>query len=511
MFPSHLMSFSINKAKNLLDMKNISIYTLFFSLIFASCEQDTITLKEQPVTPPPTAETPSAGSADFSKYVAVGNSLTAGYQAGALFNAGQQNSLAAILAGQFELVGGGEFNQPDINSENGFNTALPNPDPGTGAILGRLVLQGDPPAPAPLLGELITPYAGDKSALNNFGVPGILLGQALTHLTGGPAIPENPVYNPFYARFASEPGSSTIIGDAMAAQGTFFSFWLGNNDVLGYAVSGATRSEIFTSPENFTIQYQGALGALTSDPNIKGIVGNIPDVTGIPFFTTVPYNAVAVDQATADVLNAGYAAFNGAMDLYNSGAFTGGTPPAVQRPKISFVAGANPIVIIDETLPDLTGFDPPIPSMRQMMPGELVVLSAAPQLQLGVGSATPAPDALILTADELLEIAERIETLNGIISATANAIPDGRVAVADVNQAFKELANAGPGGLFIDGLLISASLAPPYGGFSEDGVHPNSRGYAFTANIFIEAINEKFGATIPKVNIGNFPGTGLPQ
>lgn len=502
------MSFLINTA-NSIDMKR-SIYTIFiFLLILSSCEQERITLKDQADTPPPAGETPDAGSADFTKYVAVGNSLTAGYQAGALFNAGQENSLAAILAGQFALVGGGEFNQPEINSENGFNTVLANPHPETGAILGRLTLQGNPPSPAPLPGEMITPFQGDKASLNNFGVPGILLGQALTPLTGGPDIPENPAFNPFYARFASEPGTSTIIGEAAAAQGTFFSFWLGNNDVLGYAVSGATRTEIFTAPETFEFQYQMALNALTANPATKGIVGNIPDVTGIPFFTTVPYNAIAIDQTSADALNEGYKDFNAGIDLYNSGAMSGGTPPSVQRPKISFAAGANPIVIEDDDLADLTPFG--IPSYRQMNPGELVILSAATQLPLGVGSATPAPDGLILTADELQEIKERIDAFNEIINNAANAIPDNRVAVADVNQAFNELAQAGPGGLFIDGLLISASLAPPYGGFSEDGVHPNSRGYAYTANIFIEAINEKFGASIPKVNIGNFRGTGLPQ
>lgn len=487
-------------------MKNISIYIIFFSLLLLSCEQERITLNDQPA---PSAETPDSGTADFSKYVAVGNSLTAGYQAGALFKAGQENSLAAILARQFALVGGGEFNQPDIYSENGFNTALPNPHPESGTILGRLTLQGNPPAPAPLPGEMILPFEGDKAALNNFGVPGILLAQALTPLTGGPQIPENPAYNPFYARFASQPGASTIIGDAMAAQGTFFSFWLGNNDVLGYAVSGATRSEIFTAPEDFELQYQTALNVLASNPEVKGIVGNIPDVTGIPYFTTVPYNAVAIDQNTADALNAGYSEFNGAIDGYNSGAFSGGAPPEVQRPKIAFAAGANPIVIVDESLPDLTGFG--IPSIRQMNPGELVVLSAATQLPLGVGSQTPAPDALILTADELAEIKERVDAFNEIIQTTANSISDNRVAVANVNEAFHALAEAGPAGLLVDGLLITASLAPPYGGFSEDGVHPNTRGYAFTANIFIEAINQKFGANIRKVNIGNFPGTGLPQ
>ena len=489
-------------------MKNY-IYIIFIALFLASCEQERITLKDQPDNPPPTGETPDAGNADFTKYVAVGNSLTAGYQAGALFTAGQQNSLAAILARQFALVGGGEFNQPDIGSENGFNTALPNPHPENGAILGRLVLQGNPPAPAPLPGETIAPFEGDKSSLNNFGAPGILLGQALTPLTGGPNIPENPAFNPFYARFASQPGTSTIIGDAVTAQGTFFSFWLGNNDVLGYAVSGATRSEIFTAPEAFEFQYQMALNALTSNPEIKGVVATIPDVTGIPFFTTVPYNAVAIDQATADALNEGYAAFNAGVDMYNSGALSGGTPPPVPRPKISFAAGPNPIVIEDDDLADLTPFG--IPSYRQMNAGELVILSAATQLPLGVGSASPAPDGLILTALELKEIKERIDLLNEIITNAANNIPDDRVAVADVNQAFSELAQAGAAGLFIDGVLMTAALAPPYGGFSEDGVHPNSRGYAFTANIFIEAINQKFGASIPKVNIGSFPGTGLPQ
>jgi hypothetical protein len=46
--------------------------------------------------------------------------------------------------------------------------------------------------------------------------------------------------------------------------------------------------------------------------------------------------------------------------------------------------------------------------------------------------------------------------------------------------------------------------------FSEDGVHPNSRGYAFMANTFISAINAKFTSTIPAVDISKYLGTGLP-
>ncbi len=42
-----------------------------------------------------------AGSADFSKYVALGNSLTAGYSDGALFRSGQENAYPKLLADQF--------------------------------------------------------------------------------------------------------------------------------------------------------------------------------------------------------------------------------------------------------------------------------------------------------------------------------------------------------------------------------------------------------------------------
>lgn len=486
-------------------MKKLSIYILSLVLFLWSCEQENIDLKPLPQNPPPT-ETPDKGSADFTKYVAVGNSLTAGFQAGALFNEGQENSLAALLANQLATVGGGEFNQPDINSVNGYNTAVTSPDPSV--VFGRLILAGNPAAPTPTPGDLPTPYEGDKSKLNNFGVPGILLGQALIPQTGGPAVAENPAYNPLYARFASNPGASTIIGDAVAAQGTFFSFWLGNNDVLGYAVSGATRSEIFTGLEAFKTQYKAALSALLSDPNIKGVVANIPDVTGIPYFTTVPYNAIAFkeeDQATVDALNTGYAAFNQGIDAYNAGLLTGSVP-ATPRPKISFEVGANPIVIADNDLADLSAFQ--IPSMRQMEANELVVLTAATVLPTGVGSQSPAPDNLILTTKELAEISERINGFNQAIEDIVNEIATERVAIVDINAAFNQLAASGA---FQDGVLLTAQLAPPFGAFSEDGVHPNTRGYAFTANLFIEAINQKFGAIIPKLNLVEYSGTGLPQ
>ena len=58
-----------------------------------------------------------AGDADFSTYVALGNSLTAGYADGALFRSGQNDSYPNIMAEQFSFVGGGDFTQP-LTSDN---------------------------------------------------------------------------------------------------------------------------------------------------------------------------------------------------------------------------------------------------------------------------------------------------------------------------------------------------------------------------------------------------------
>ena len=72
----------------------------------------------------PDIEAPAvtAGSADFSRYIAVGNSLTAGVSDGGLYREGQLSSYPNILAGQFAQVGGGEFVQP-LSTEAQANRA----------------------------------------------------------------------------------------------------------------------------------------------------------------------------------------------------------------------------------------------------------------------------------------------------------------------------------------------------------------------------------------------------
>jgi hypothetical protein len=532
-----------------------------FGLIIAvviSCKQEVITLEDPTITPPPTV-TPTKGSADFTKFVAIGNSLTAGYQAGALYNEGQANSLPKILSTQFSLAQGTTlaFNQPDINSVYGYYGAAGS------LILGRLILfdpdgpataksagpapVGTPGMPAPFNkgGDVPTAFTGDKTKLNNFAVPGILLGQALIPDTGNPT---SPFFNGLWARFASAPGVKSILQDAIAAQPSFFLFDLGNNDVLGYATGGASNPAIFTSEASFTGQYTAAITSLlASSTTVKGVIANIPNVTTIPYFNLVAFNPVPLDAATASLLTgaSGFGGYNQVMQgisaTLTAAPATFGLTAAQAAPIIaqiatrlvSFTASSNNrLLIFDESLVDMKPFFDGLLAakqiseaqraglesyrqIRQATAEDLIPLPASSVIGTTVGGnptaingvSVPLEDRFVLTKVEKEEVIARTNAFNAIIKTVADA-NSSRVAFADVNATFTALVVAKAG--VVNGVTITPSLSPPTGVFSEDGVHPNSRGYAYMANVFIDAINAKFGATIPKASLADYKANGLP-
>src|SRR5690606_26936707 len=104
-------------------MKINNIWLLAILLIgFTSCESDDLTLSDPLVDETGTngpLPTYSSGNADFSKFVAIGNSLTAGFSDGTLFMKGQEASFPNILSQQFALAGGGVFTQPLIDDNVG--------------------------------------------------------------------------------------------------------------------------------------------------------------------------------------------------------------------------------------------------------------------------------------------------------------------------------------------------------------------------------------------------------
>src|SRR5579863_8122771 len=152
-------------------MKNLRryIYIVAGLLLLSACKPEISTIK------------PSRGSADFSRYIALGNSLTAGYADGGLYLAGQENSYPGIMAKQMMAVGGGTFTQPLFSSAQangsgylqltGFTAAG---SPITAPVTSNLAIRGQINVPGFGNVTLYTKYTGD---INNYGVPGIKLEQ----------------------------------------------------------------------------------------------------------------------------------------------------------------------------------------------------------------------------------------------------------------------------------------------------------------------------------------------
>jgi len=465
-----------------------------------------------------------AGDADFSNYVALGNSLTAGYADGALYMSGQKDSYPNIMAEQFSFVGGGDFTQP-LTSDNLGGLLL-----GGVQISGnRLVLSADEngnPFPATLDGAPTTDVlTSDAGPFNNMGVPGAKSFHLVTPGYGSVAGVANGTANPWYARFATSE-SSTVLADAASLNPTFFSLWIGNNDILGYATSGGSGVDQagnfdpstyggndITDPNVFAAAYSAQVDALVAG-GAKGVLLNIPDVTSIPYFTTVPTRTIPLDAATAGAVNAQFALYNGALGQLVAGGFISPEEAAIRA--INFVEGVNYPIMTDADLTDVTailiggGIDPQtaalLGQLRQVKSDDLVVLTASsvigttpdPSNPAGiVGVSLPLPNSLVLSSTEQARVAAAGAAYNAIIEGLAAA---NELGYGDMKSA---LADVAANGAFYNGGVLTSTYVTG-GAFSLDGVHPSPRGYAFTANTIIDAINTTYNASVPKVDIGTY-------
>ncbi len=479
----------------------------------------------------------TSGSADFSNYVAIGNSLTAGFTDGALFIAGQQNSLANILAQQFALADGGEFTQPLVSDNIG------------GLLLGgnriqepRLFFNGSGPQRlnATPTTEITNKLTG---SFNNMGVPGAKSFHLLAPGFGNVAGVATGQANPYFARFASS-ASATVLEDAIAQLPTFFSLWIGNNDVLSYATSGGDGKDQkgnldpstyggndITDPNVFAQVYTGIVTNLVAT-GADGVVANIPDVTTIPYFTTVPHAPLnPANPSFGDLIPTLNATFGGLNQVFAAL----GVP---ERSIVFSTTAASPVVIKDELLTDLSaqitaalgagGVDPGTAFIfgqlygqaRQATSEDLLVLPSGSIIgqpnadafemltALGVPAATagqlsvngitfPLEDKWVLTPQEQSEVRAATTAFNQTIKAVADA---NGLAFVDANAILTQVATTG---VAFNEFSLNARLV--FGGaFSLDGVHPTARGYAFLANRFIEAINAKYGSNLPPVRAADF-------
>ena len=510
-------------------MKNYLKYLPFLALGVISCEPEL----DNPVDK---VGFYSNGETDFSNYVALGNSLTAGYADGALFITGQENSYPNIMAQQFAKVQETQlFTQPLV-SDNAGGLLFG----GTQITDNRRVLAftANGPAPAIYTGMQPTTEVTNKltGPFSNMGVPGAKSFHLLSNTYGATGGVLAGTANPYFVRFASGEGKS-ILEDAVAQNPTFFSLFIGNNDVLSYATSGGVGVDQtgnldpstygpndITDPQVFGSVYSTIVNTMVGT-GADGALVNLPDVTSIPFFTTIPNNALVLDAATAANLTGFFQAVAG---IFAQGAIQQGLDPATAQGlaaqyAIKFNEGPNRFLIdvpVSQTNP--LGF-------RQMTAEELLVLTinrgalaqgygsvmltpevmqvlgilqtggqpTAEQAQLVLGAVSGIDDKDALDKDELNAISTAQAKYNAVIEALAQA---NGLAFVDAKATLAQVAN---GGIPFDAGVVTSTFVQG-GAFSLDGVHPTPRGYALVANTIIDAINATYNSTVPKVNIGAY-------
>lgn len=484
-------------------IKYISLMLLAVSFSACDVNNELDEIAEVPVVYPAA----DAGTADFSNFVSIGASFTAGFSDGSVFLAAQSSSFPKIMANKMANFGGGDFTQPLVSDNVG------------GLLLGgnqisnaRLFFNGAGPAVLPG-----TPSTEVSNVLtgpfNNMGVPGAKSFHMVAPGYGSVANVALGLANPYYARMASNP-AATVLGDAAAQAPTFFTISeIGGNDVLGYATSGGTGmvqtgnpdpstygSNDITDPGVFTQVFGLMVQTLTAN-GAKGAVVTVPSIVNLPFFTTVPYNAIPLDQATADLVNGGYAAYNanlaGAIAGANALGGLGLTPEEiaaeVTKRTIIFSAGQNAVVIVDEDLTDTSGLG--LPLYRQATADDFLVLTSSSFLGTTVGGnpllingvSVPLADNWVLTPEEQANIQDATDAYNATIVSVGNA---NGLAVVDLDGLLTDAAN---GGTQFDDFTMTTSLV--FGGMvSLDGVHLTSRGYALMANKILEAIDDTYGS-----------------
>jgi lysophospholipase L1-like esterase len=311
---------------------------------------------------------------------------------------------------------------------------------------------------------------------------------------------------------------------------------MGGNDVLSYSTSGgafgidqignqdtSTYSPYdITDPTAFNNAITGVVSALTAN-GAKGVLSNVPYVTDLPFFTTVPFDALApglVDQPTIELLNAQlYGLLNGIFTAY-------GEP---NRVNLLSLTDANPVLIQDNDATDfsaqITGYlltlgfpaetagayGAIFGQARQTTENDLILLSAsgaigapvlgAPEPLNIAGISNPLANQYVLTDIETQKSNNATDAFSQIVQ---NLATEYGLAFVDLKLVLAEAATTG---IMFDEFNLNADFIT--GGLvSVNGIHLTARGYALMANEFLEQIDatygSNFGASGSMVKAGNF-------
>lgn len=387
----------------------------------------------------------TSGSADFTTVAAVGTGLSAGFQSGGLVNRHQVRAFPALFAahvgGTVLADGTGGFTFPAING-NGIDTLLRL------VSLSPLVISksgrtGDPAT---------FTNVGQAADYHNLAVPGQLAADVVDSTLY--AFVPNPVRQSavFFDGIYRHRGLG--LQQLVRRAPTFVTFELGLSEVLGAVTTGSEG--VFPSA-SFDLALRNAVNGLHAAlPNTKAAILNVPDVTALPFCTT----------------------------------FLPATLSTVTGTPVALIGHAGPLSPTDLVL--LTAKDSLVVGTGFPVGGYNYLNPAAP------GNGRPLLDAQVLDDAEQALVDLAVFNMNATIDSLVANRP--WAAKVDVNALMAGIAANG----FRIGSTEYTTEFVTGGLVSLDGVMPGDLLQAILCNALIDAVNDRFGATVPRLILSNY-------
>ena len=377
-------------------------------------------------------------SPEPSPFVVVGDSLSAGVQNFSLLDTQQANGYASVIARQA-----------------GWPLTLPLvPFPGAPNVL-QLVSLGPPiviePAPGSLPSPPTPPRDNPSVQPTNIAVPGLTVSGALSLRPSPTATDPETQWATIVLGFPSLllGQAPTEVELANCLRPEILIDWLGNNDALVPALTGQLSA--LTPIYQFAVSYEQVLGTL-GKTGAKIVTATIPDVTEVPYFTSVKTIAA---QAGLPIGTVTAMLGIGANDFVRPSALT----------------------LIDGIL---TGKTPgPLPTN-------------CPAQLLGDIGLTTIP--CVLTASDAATVKATVDSYNFVIEVETY-LHGG--ATVDAHSLVDQIYTHGY--KLNDSTTLTAGFLG--GLFSLDGIHPSNTGYGVIAASFIETMNGFLGKHIPAPDI----------
>ena len=377
-------------------------------------------------------------NAIFARYVAMGNSITAGFQSAGINDSTQQLSYAALVARAsgfpyyYASMQGRGCPPPFVNNVTQERVG--------GGTSGTCDVRA--PDHHPWLSNVAVPGATSFSPVDNLS-PGANSNALTTFILGG----------------------RTQVQAMQDAEPTLVSAWIGNNDVLGSVTSSINPGDpaLVTPQIAFEANYDAMLDAI--------------EATG----------ASAVLVSVAQVAIAPFTSSGATYWCLKTGLCPG--VPASFPPNFLVDVSCAP----SSAVPTSAGENILVPWTKG-----IVRLLTAAQDPLNDYTLDCTVDADVVTPTELANLAGAVTGYNTYIAAQAAA---RGMAYVDVNPtliAAKQDQASGRVLAFPDVSAVGTGGSVGFGSwFSLDGVHPSAEAHGVVADLLAEAINVAFGTAIP--------------